>query len=94
MASSSDREDITNKETGLYAEHRAGNEYLASFKNASVSGFPQRYAEEAEIQARRDYSTWILSASDCDLFMRALLNTPASDEGARGSSHHYRKETR
>ncbi len=94
MASSDDREQVTGKEARLYAEHSARNEYLASFKNASVSGFPRRYAEEAEIQAKRDYSTWILSSSDCDLFMRALLNTPAPDTGSRVSSHRYKKGMR
>jgi hypothetical protein len=94
MASSSDREQGANKETRLYAEHKAGKEYLASFKTASFSGFPRHYAEESEIQAGRDYSTWILSASDCDRFMRALLNTPSPEEGARVSFFRHKKGSR
>jgi hypothetical protein len=89
-----DREHEGNRETRLYAEHKASNDYLTSLRNASLTGFPIRYAEEAAIHSRQDYSTWILSSADSDLFMRSLLDTPSRHAGSRVSSHRHKRNAR
>lgn len=91
MAISSNHEHRENKDSRLYADHRARKTYLNSLKNASITGFPTRSAEEIAIQSGRDYSTWILSAADCDLFMHSLLNTPKFDPRSRASFHRRRR---
>jgi hypothetical protein len=78
----------------LYADHRTRRKYATSFENASTMDFPSPYAEEAAIQSGRDYSTWILSAADCDLFMHALLNTPRGGPGSRISAHRHKRRNR
>lgn len=88
---SGNREQIEDRDFQLYSEHKAKKEYFTSLENASLAGFPTRYAEEAAIRSGRDYSTWILSGADCDLFMHSLLNIPRTDPRARVASHRHKR---
>lgn len=91
MAVSGNREEAEGRDLELYSKHRAQREYFSSLENASIAGFPTRYAEEAAIRSGQDYSTWILSAADCDLFMHSLLRTPRSDSRSRVAAHRHKR---
>jgi len=66
----------------------------AALAGRSLSDFVVAHAYDAATRAVQEHEAMLLSARDCEIFVRALLNPPAPGARLRKAARRYKRQVR
>jgi uncharacterized protein (DUF1778 family) len=81
-------------EARLLPEQKLRIERAAMLKGLSLSDFMVQNADEAAIRTIQQHESWTLEKQDRDIFVQALIDSPAPGKRLQAAARRYKERVR